>query len=176
MKRRSVKTVTLGGLSTVVSWLVASSALASSSAGMLSIDELTKYSDLVVHGRIGSIDSYMSNQHIFTEIEVMVTEQLKGKTDENSVILKLYGGTVNGIRTTVLGGPCLSMGEEVVLFLKSRDKETFDVLNLAEGKFSVQAGTQRVVRDLSGISYLSAERPRIPETLDELKAAIAAAQ
>ena len=103
---------------------------------------------------------------------------LKG-AEAPRVTLRLYGGTYGNTRTRVIGGPCLNVGEEVVLFLRANGAATFDVTNLAEGKWSVirvPGQPAGVERDLGGIQYvLGSGAPDAPQTLDALKAAVRAA-
>lgn len=152
---------------------------ATSSLGMRSIEELTDRSDLVVRGSVRSIQSFSENSGIFTDIELGVLETLKGSTGEAPTVLRLYGGVFEGKRVVVMGAPCFSTGEDVVVFLIARGAGTYDVVNLAEGKFAVAQradGTLTVRRDLSDIAYLgTATPPAIPETLDDLRAAVLAA-
>lgn len=146
--------------------------LATSSNAMQTIDQLTKYADLVVHGRVGLISSFMEDNQIFTNIQVSVNELYKGRASSKMVNLRLYGGVANGKRTRVLGAPCLTSGEEVVLFLKSDKRGSFGVLNLAEGKFNVvtdRYGVKKVSRDLSDIQYLQKTQHNIPHLLKDLK-------
>ena len=179
MKRNSFMTISFGGLLLFSTWFIASPVHATTALSMSSIDQLTRQSDEIVHGTVESIESYMENDQIFTEVDIRVIEYLKGKTSDKIVTLKLYGGTANGLRTRVIGAPCLSPREEVVLFLKDIGNGKFCILNLAEGKFSVQTGAdkvKRVVRDVSGIHYLHDVNQIIPKSLEELKAAVAAVQ
>lgn len=154
-------------------------ASATSSLAPLTPAELTVRADLVVRGTVGEMTSSMENQQIFTRIEVRPSETLKGRASADTVTLRLYGGVHGRLRTRVIGAPCLSPGEEVVLFLKANGPATFDVVSLAEGKLSVvrpRVGPPVVRRDLDGISYLDASGlGRFPTSLDGLKAAVRAA-
>ena len=159
-------------------WLAGTTAsLATTALAQLSIEKLTDLSDVAIHGTIESMEAVKHGDQIFTIIEVDVKEELKGQVSTSAATLMLYGGVYEGIRTRILGAPCITGGEEVVLFLKANGSSTFDIVNLAEGKFQVVrtvSGT-RVQRDLSGISYLESTVPEIPTTLDGLKSAIRAA-
>ena len=152
---------------------------ATSSAGMKSIEQLTERADLVVRGNVRSIQSFSDNSRIFTDIDLNLLETLKGSTGDTPTVLRLYGGVFGGQRTVVMGAPCFSTGEDVVLFLMNRGEGKFDVVNLAEGKFEVVQradGTLGVKRDLSDIAYVGAAAPpAIPETFEALKSAVIAA-
>jgi len=152
-------------------------ALATTAVAPLTVGELTSRSDLAIHGTVESISSYREAQGIYTEIEVRIQDTLKGRAVSENVVLKLYGGTYEGVRTRVVGAPCLGTQEEVVLFLKANGPDTYDVVSLAEGKFSVVrdgSASPSVERELGGISYIDKTPPAVPETLETLKAAVRA--
>ncbi|ANM30467.1 hypothetical protein ABI59_14145 [Acidobacteria bacterium Mor1] len=149
-------------------------AMATSALSPLSVDELRDRSDLVVEGTVQSMESVRENDRIFTYIHVDVSDRLKGAAGD-AITLKLYGGVHEGIRTRVLGAPCMGSGEEVLLFLKANGVGTFDVVNLAEGKFEIvrDGGEPGVRRDLSGIHYLApGDLTAFPQTLEELRQAV----
>jgi hypothetical protein len=158
--------------------LVAATLPAAATTGVapLGVDELTALADLAIEGRVVSIRAREVGRQIFTDIEVEVVDAVKGRPGK-VVRLRLYGGVANGRRTTVVGAPCLTAGEEVFLFLKSVGAQAFGVVNLSEGKFAIARGPAGVMveRDLRGITYLDARRPLLPRTLSELKAAVRAA-
>lgn len=173
-KVRSPMSTTAAAVLLVLS-LSATSAMATSALAPLSIDELTDLSDLVIEGRVVSIESSRENDRIFTYIEVEVGERLKGLSGR-SATLKLYGGVYENTRTRVVGAPCMSTGEEVMLFLKANGTGTFDVVNLAEGKFEIvrdPTGPARVQRDLSDIAYTFPGDPAsFPTDLEQLRVAV----
>jgi hypothetical protein len=151
--------------------------LATTGAVQLSIEQLTARADLVVEGEVVSIESFEQDQKIFTEVQVRVLDPVKGEA-ARTVTLRLLGGTVGRQRMTVIGSPCISPGEQLVVFLVPNGPETFDLVNLAEGKFEVVAEPGQplaVRRDLSGIAYRDPRVPDIPSTLAGLKAAVRAA-
>lgn len=122
--------------------------------------------------------SVREGDQIFTYIDVGVREPLKGGGRADTVTLKLYGGEVDGVRTRVVGAPCLSAGEEVVLFLRPNSATTYGVVELAQGKFRVtraENGTAQVERDLTGIQFLRQSPDLAPTTLAELAEAVRAA-
>lgn len=154
-------------------------ALATSALAPSTVAELTKYADLAVQGTVESIRSTMEDQRIFTYIDVRVSETLKGRAESPIVTLKLYGGTHDGLTTIVMGAPCFREREEVVVLLKALGRSTYAVVNLAEGKFSVERngkGPPVVRRRLGGIAYRHGPPERDPETLDALKAAVRASR
>ncbi|MAF27418.1 MAG: hypothetical protein QF819_08095 [Gemmatimonadota bacterium] len=161
-------------IAAVVTLLVVPSAEATTALEPLSIGELSGLSDAVVHGTIGAVRCFAERGNIFTELHVTVAGSFKGAPAE-AVTLRMLGGQWEGKRTSVIGAPCLSTGDEVVLFLREGPAGTHHVVNLSEGKFEVvrDAGAPRVQRDLEGIAYVR-RRPElvIPETLASLESAV----
>ncbi len=170
---------TLGALLLLLS--AAATAHATTAVAVSDIATLTKRADEVVRGTVGSMRTVLEKQQIFTYIELQVQEALKGAAGPRSVSVKVLGGEANGLRTRVVGAPCLGQREEVVLFLKKDTvSPSFQIVNLAEGKFSVvrnaSGAAPGVTRDLSGIHYLENLNISIPTTYEELARAVRAAR
>ncbi len=171
----SIKTLGLKLAITAGLLVWAQSTSATTALKMQSVEGLTRYADVVAHGKVGVMSSFMENDQIFTQVELEVAELYKGEAALKKLTLLLYGGTAGGKRTRVIGAPCLSSGEEVVLFLKADSRGSYGVVNLAEGKFGVvteKDGTKRVERRLDGIRYLTKSRAVVPETLSGLREAV----
>jgi hypothetical protein len=145
----------------------------------MTLETLSRTSDLVVHGKVESRATSVEGRQVFSYVKVGVTETLKGKSAVGSVVLKLYGGLHRGRYTFIVGAPHVRLGEEVVLFLKASGSSTYGVVGLAEGKFEVvrQGSDAAVLRDLRGIHFLRRGDPaRLPESLEELKHAVRAVE
>lgn len=112
----------------------------------LGISELTKASSHVVYCTVRTIKSSWNEgkTSITTDIELDVSEVVKGTIHESTIVLKMLGGKMDGRTTMVVGAPSFEVGEEVVLFLKILDKQNvaerdrYRLVGLAQGKFSVQ--------------------------------------
>ena len=59
--------------------------------------------DVVVLGRVSSVEAYERDKEIYTGITVDVEEYLKGRTDEDTVTISFFGGTI-GDRTMTIEG------------------------------------------------------------------------
>ena len=156
---------------------VASVATATTALSRLTLEELTDRSDLVLHGDVGAVEfEWVPEKGVFTRITIAPRDVLKGERTEDTVTIRMYGGKYGDLQISMDGAPCMQSGEEVVLFLKANGSDTFNVVNLAEGKFSVDTSApqpQVLERDLTGIAYLDpAFEPTIPVDLDAFKAAI----
>jgi hypothetical protein len=137
-------------------------------------------SDIVI-GSVESTRSRWSDDHkkIFTDVDLRVSESLKGGGAERLTLTQL-GGEMDGIRYSVPGGPLFRRGEEAVVFVWRDARGTPQVNGLAQGKFDIArdakgvATVQRAVpgfaiKDVRRLSSLKTgeSAPRIP--LDDLR-------
>ena len=137
----------------------------------LNMAKLVEKSSLIVEGQVTDIRSaWNENQTmILTEIDITLAQAnavLKGETANNTVTLKLWGGTVSDQTTIVLGNPSFSMNENVLLFLRPGRRGDFNgffrLVGMAQGKYRVENGVAK--RDLQNIAFVG---PNRPETLEE---------
>jgi len=118
--------------------------------------QLGAESELVVQGRVSSVQSYWNDTHtkIFTEATVSVAETFKGQGAGVVRVVQL-GGTVGHVRMNVHGALQWSSGEEVVLFLEPGAQGAYLVAGYTQGKFHVE-------RDgLNGEAYIT--RPAVTD-------------
>jgi hypothetical protein len=130
----------------------------------------------IVMARVISVQSYLRSEQrrIFTDIELEVDETLKGHSQKyDRMKLTMYGGTVDGITTIVVGAPNFTLGERSVLFLLETQSaqfgRNFGVVGLSQGKFDIfiDQATQeeKVVRDQTGFPLqLEKAGPRLALT------------
>ena len=115
--------------------------LAASATTMLRADlpELAQTADAIVHGTVRRVDSRWSGdgRRIVTDVEIQVTEALKGQAG-STVLVTQPGGQVGDIGQRVSGLAAFTPGEEVVVFLERRGKTAFRVSGMAQGKYQVQ--------------------------------------
>jgi len=138
--------------------LVASGWLASpanaSTVVLLSVDEITDRSDLVVRGTVVDLSSFRDGI-VWTRVVVEVASCWRGDCEE-FVELVQPGGQVDGFGTRAFGMPTFVQGDEVVLFLASSSVGALQVVGLTQGSFQV-ADDGKVARDLGAV-----KRIRIP--------------
>jgi hypothetical protein len=159
----------------------------------LSLDEMVKSADVVVHGRVERRVASWNEERtrIYTVSEIRVEESLKGPARAGEVLrVRQLGGEVDGIAQTIAGNAKLAEGEEVILFLdRDEEKGLHYVVGMAQGKYAVdRKGAQpTVVRTLDGLSMADVEQGQVrglrhapavqaPPALDVFKAQIRAAQ
>jgi hypothetical protein len=150
----------------------------------LDVPELAQSSDTVVHGTVRRVESRWSGdrRRIITDVEIQVTEALKGEPG-STVLLIQPGGSVGDIGQAVHGSASFTPGEEVVVFLERKGASAFRLSGMAQGKYQVRraADSQTVLavpEDTQQVLLLDPDTrqattsTRKTLTLQELKAAI----
>jgi hypothetical protein len=160
--------------------------LPASATTMLRADlsELAQSADAIVHGTVRRMESRWSGdgRRIITDVEIEVSETLKGQTGK-TVLVTQPGGQVGEIGQVVSGLASFTPGEEVVLFLERRGSQSFRVAGMAQGKYKVERsadGTRvQAVPEPTGDTLLLDPDTRQPTTssrrplsLAELKTSI----
>lgn len=139
----------------------------------LSLDDLAREADVVVHGVVEAQEATWNEtrSRIYTVTRVRVVDSLKGpaKADE-TLSIRQIGGSLDGLTQTIVGNAKLRKGEEVVLFL-DRDEERglHYVVGMAQGKYAVDRSgdAPRVVRDLDGLALAEVEGKKLARLEDE---------
>ncbi len=103
----------------------------------LNTDELVNRSTAIVNGEVISINSYMTNNmRIYTDVEVKVSNTVKGPINENSsVIFTIPGGRTNGFAMICSEMPELKVGDKSIFYLQYLPKSS---------KWTLYAGTRSV--------------------------------
>jgi hypothetical protein len=106
----------------------------------MTIERLTRVSELIVEGRSGNSWAAWDAQHttILTYSRFQVTRTLKGAAAD-AIIIKQIGGHADGYSVKVAGMRYLQPGEEHVLFLHSSlaADGSFVIAGLMQGDFRV---------------------------------------
>lgn len=103
------------------------------------LPELAQSADAIVHGTVRRVESRWSGdgRRIVTDVEIQVTESLKGQPG-GTVLVTQPGGRVGDIGQTVSGLASFASGEEVVVFLERHGPLAYRVSGMAQGKYKVQ--------------------------------------
>jgi len=104
--------------------------------------ELDRGSDVIVTGRVTSLNSYWNSDHslIYTDVSIQPEEFIKGRVHRN-VVVKVIGGEVGEMSLVVEDMPVFSHGEQVTVNLvKGRDEGVFEVLGGEQGKTPTLGG------------------------------------
>jgi hypothetical protein len=150
----------------------------------LELPELAQSSDTVIHGTVRRVESRWSKdrRRILTDVEIEVTEALKGQPG-STVLLIQTGGRMGDIGQVVHGSASFTPGEEVVVFLERRGASAFQLSGMSQGKYQVRRAADgksalAVPEDTQEVLLLDPDTrqattsTRKTLTLQELKAAI----
>jgi hypothetical protein len=150
----------------------------------INLPELSQKADTIVHGTVRRMESRWSGdrRRIITDVEIEVTEALKGQAG-STVLLIQPGGKVGDIGQTVHGLATFTPGEEVVVFLDRQGANAFRVTAMAQGKYQVRRSADSrsalAVPEHTGEALLLDPTTRQPTTsgqrtltLEELKTSI----
>lgn len=178
MTLRSLPPMLLAGL-----WLLGLPAAATTML-QLDVPELSQNSDTVVHGTVRRVESRWSGdrRRILTDVEIQVTESLKGQPGSTVLVIQ-PGGKMGDLGQTVHGTASFTPGEEVVVFLERKGASAFQLSGMAQGKYQVRraADSQTVLavpEDTQQVLLLDPDTRQATQstrqtlTLRELKAAI----
>lgn len=144
----------------------------------LSRAELLKQSNAVVQGEVLKVESFWepSGRIIVTQAMVRVTDTIAGNSP-TVVMLRTFGGTVDGFTVEAHGFPTFKAGDRLFLFIQNQADGTAEVTGYRQGQYSIvkdKAGVEIAVPTLEkGVRLLTpdgreAARPQ-PVRLDTLK-------
>lgn len=121
----------------------------------ISLDRMTKESQLIVYGKVISQYSIWEDKSIYTYTTIEIYDVLKGNYKSNKVVVKQMGGTVGYISQVVDGTPKLELGKEVVLFLRDW-KGAYWIHSIVLGRYNVivEKGKKFVFNDLNNIGLI----------------------
>jgi hypothetical protein len=123
----------------------------------VSIEEMTRRSDLILRGKVLSIDveEEPETHLIYQKVSISPIEVYKGNAN-GEIEIYVMGGTLNGLTADVPGSPQFELGEEVLVFLTNYKGEMKWVFGLSEGKFRIEYRDEGpvAVRSLGGIRFV----------------------
>ncbi|MFL6214131.1 MAG: putative Ig domain-containing protein [Blastocatellia bacterium] len=122
-------------------------------AVMLTDGDLIASSRVILIGDVQSVKAQWDaeRQSINTYVKVNVTRLLKGELQNQTIVFKQLGGRIGDEATVIFGAPEYTAGQQVLLFLDTREDGTLRVAHLFQGKYDVvdESGTPRVKRKIS---------------------------
>src|SRR5712691_10120277 len=104
----------------------------------LTLEQLTADAETIVRGTVTSQVSAWNAERtaIYTDVTLAVEEALKGSPGA-TVTFRIAGGVVGDIGMRTSNDPVFQNGEQVVVFLSTRDA-TARVVGLGQGKYTVK--------------------------------------
>jgi hypothetical protein len=108
---------------------------------------------VIVRGKIGNTKTEWGKDaddvpRLYTYYDLQTSESLKGDIPSGTLSIRELGGVKEGVEMHVTGTAQFSPGEEVVVFLKTKNAEgTYDLHGMMMSKFSIKT-------DSNGTEYL----------------------
>lgn len=109
----------------------------------VSLPDLVKEADHIVVGKVTSMKSSWDADKtlIRTFVTISVDEYVKGPSSRRDCVVSYVGGVVGDIGLWQSDTPRFKQGEQVLVFLKRDEKNTFKVLGRYQGKFTIEGNT-----------------------------------
>src|ERR1700690_290679 len=102
----------------------------------MSIAEMSRAAPLIVRARCVANTVEWQGGEIWTFTEFEVEETWRGRAPER-IMVRLLGGRMGNITSTVSGAPRFRSGEKVVLFLEPAPQGNFSIVSWAQGTFRI---------------------------------------
>lgn len=105
-----------------------------------SLDELAAQANVIVKGTVTDLTCQWEEDEtvIYTYVSVSVDEYIEG-AGPSEVIVKQIGGIVKDIGLEIFGQPEFTSGEKVLLYLNLLSDGYYEVVNLSQGKFTIES-------------------------------------
>jgi hypothetical protein len=151
LRQRFTATVHYVLVSTVVLFALSTSQLASGTTLMrMSLAQISQAAQAIVRARcIGNSTGWDAGE-IWTFTSFDIEETWSGSAP-TQISVRLLGGRVGNLTSTVSGVPRFSLGEEVVLFLEPTARGDFSIVSWEQGTFrirrDVRMGEEVAVQD-----------------------------
>jgi len=162
-----------------LTFALGSAPLAASTFVAMSTSDLVKASSAVIEGEVSSLESRWTpdGRIIVTDVTVRVWDVLGGKAPE-ILVVKTFGGTVDGFTVEAAGFPAFTRGERVLLFLEpdaeaGRQRVTgyqqglYRIVQRADGRETALSSVDQGAHLLSADGVQVQPLPSLP--LDDLR-------
>ena len=105
--------------------------------------ELVTTSPVIVHGHVSDVRAAFvdGRRSVDTFVTIVADEYLKGDLGQH-LTFQVPGGELGRYRTVFVGAPAFTVGEEVVLFLKTQSGALPVIAGLNQGAFRVVSDPQ----------------------------------
>jgi hypothetical protein len=149
MKMRSQKLSLLLAFTT----LLASGSISATTFARMSISTIARTAELIVRGRCISNAAAWDAGEIWTFTTFMIEETWKGAPTgaASQLNVRLLGGSLGNVASTVSGIPRFRPGEEAILFLEPNARGGFSIVSWAQGTFrirrEIRSGQEIVIQD-----------------------------
>jgi hypothetical protein len=139
--------------------LICCAAVTGTTLEKMPLERMADVARVIVRARCVSNSTGWDAGEIWTFTIFEVAETWKGLATEQ-VTVRLLGGTVGSLTSTVSGVPRFRTGEEVILFLEPTARGDFTVVSWQQGTFRVghdpRSGAEIVTQDTAAFETLDA--------------------
>lgn len=143
-----------GWMAAALMALLLAAGAAATTLVQMDLDELTAAASVVARVRVVSSEARWEGGEIYTFTVLEVTEALKGAVPK-ILEVRLIGGRVGSVRSTVDGVPRFAPGEEAFVFLEPTRRGQLTVTGWVQGTFRIRrdaaTGREVVRQDTSAV-------------------------
>jgi len=129
----------------------------------MSVERMARVAHVIVRARCISNRANWDAGEIWTSTSFEILETWKGTPPEH-ITVRLLGGTVGQLTSTVSGVPRFLPGEEVVLFLESTPQGDFSIVSWQQGTFRIRRDprteTQIITQDTASFATFDSRSRR----------------
>jgi len=148
--------------------LLVTSAADAATVRYAAIEDLARDSGLVFWGTVASVQQFnlgtTGAPRIVTDVTFDVHRVLKGDNPGSQFVLRLPGGTADGLTLAIPGMPRFDPGHEVVIFLEWTG-QSWAVCGLSQGAYRISAdheGRKWARRTFEGLTFATAHKAVAP--------------
>ena len=118
----------------------------------MDVNALTHGSNLVLRAQVvdSSVAWTSDGNMIYSSFALVPVEALKG-TAHSTIVVRVPGGELGGIKIRNGEAPDFALGEDVVVFLKAQEDGSYMTYSWFQGKYTVLGGTE--IRELNDTNY-----------------------
>ena len=121
----------------------------------MSIEKMARTAPLIVRARCVGNSTRWDAGEIWTFTSFEVQESWRGSAPP-SIAVRMMGGRLGNLTSTVSGVPRFQSGEEVVLFLEPTPRGDFSIVSWAQGTLRIRrdprTGEENVTQDSASVS------------------------
>jgi hypothetical protein len=150
---RSLAFVSLLAVMLAVLHVGTATMLSATTLERMSIAKMTQHAQLVVRARCLGNSVAWDDGEIWTFTSFEVEDSWKGAPSgaAQQVMVRLLGGSVGNLTSTVSGVPRFHPGEEAILFLERTTRGDFSIVSWVQGTFRIRrearSGAETVAQD-----------------------------
>jgi len=125
-------------LASIIALLAMCTAATGTTLARLSVAQMTHAAKRIVRARCLANSTAWDTGEIWTFTTFEVEENWKGAPHDKQIAVRLLGGTVGGLTSSVSGVPRFVNGEEAILFLEPTTRGDFSIVSWMQGTFRVR--------------------------------------